>query len=1034
MYYPKNAESSLPDSLFQSPTKEYRGAPFWAWNDELNKDELCRQIGELRDMGFGGFLMHPRSGLATPYLGKEFMELVKGCNEKAKQLDMSCWIYDEDRYPSGFAGGFVTKEKRFRLTRLRYTTDAACATLPTIYGNDGEDYLVAAFDIVLNDDGTMRSYNQVSQGHSPKGIIWYAVCEKEPPSGWYNGQSYVDIMDKEAVETFIQTTMPKYLAAVGSDFGGSVPAVFTDEPRHFRADPKAFSHGMEDMRIAWTPYFPESFQRAYGYDIIPHLPELIWQLPANAPSKARYHYHDHRAQRTVDAYMIPYRSWCKAHGIQLTGHLLGENNFSSQTSSVADHMRLYRHFDIPGMDLIMDLLQLNIAKQVQSIVHQEGREAMISELYGVTGWAYDFRHHKLQGDWQAALGVTIRTPHLSWYSMRGCAKRDYPGTFSYQSPWYKDYPYLEDHYARVNTAMTRGKPVVEIAVLHAVESNWLNFGPADLTGDIRNQLIGDFESTYKWLLYGNLDFDYISESCLPLQYRATPENTLQVGEMAYKTVIVSGMQTIRSSTVKVLTDFQNKGGKVLFLGAPPKYVDATVPNPEDPLYRLVKASMSVPFTKSDLLNALEPDRKVDIRLASGMRGEDWIYQLRSDGDDLWLFLATAVRPVTVGKKGTFPEMDGKTITLTLRGNWKPTLYDTLSGEIAPVPYAITPKGTQISARLYPYDSLLLKLEPTNASGSTEGRSLMAERRKPCRIIDYKIDVAVRRTEDNVVLLDMAQWSEDGETFLPADELRIIDHNLRRKYSFPKANGQDVQPWCIEKTPCTQFVWVKFTVNSETTADTRLAYEAADGIWLDGKEIPLTVNGYFTDRQIVTTPLPVLTPGKHEITVKVPFGKRESLENMFLLGDFDVRVRGIESMIMPPSRTLPFGDLSKMGMPFYGAAVEYELPFTLDKDANVLITAQNYKGALLNVKLDGTDAGRIVFAPYRLDLGKISKGTHTVTVTAVLTRHNCFASLHNVSNDVYMGGKYWSPKNDLYAYEYQTIPTGILQSPRLEICE
>ena len=156
--------------------------------------------------------------------------------------------------------------------------------------------------------------------------------------------------------------------------------------------------------------------------------------------------------------------------------------------------------------------------------------------------------------------------------------------------------------------------------------------------------------------------------------------------------------------------------------------------------------------------------------------------------------------------------------------------------------------------------------------------------------------------------------------------------------------------------------------------------------------------------------------------------------MFLLGDFDVRVCGIESSLLPPSRKLPFGDLSKMGMPFYGAAVEYELPFELEKDADVLITAQNYKGALLNVSLDGKPAGRIVFSPYRLELGRLSKGKHTVKVTAVLTRHNSFACLHNVSDDVYVGGKYWFPTGDLYAYEYQTVPTGILQSPRLEIYE
>ena len=79
---------------------------------------------------------------------------------------------------------------------------------------------------------------------------------------------------------------------------------------------------------------------------------------------------------------------------------------------------------------------------------------MLSELYGVTNWDFDFRGHKLQGDWQAALGVTVRVPHLTWTSMAGEAKRDYPASIGSQSPWYREYSYLEDHFARVTTAMT----------------------------------------------------------------------------------------------------------------------------------------------------------------------------------------------------------------------------------------------------------------------------------------------------------------------------------------------------------------------------------------------------------------------------------------------------------------------------------------------------------------------------------------------------------------------------------------------------
>ena len=67
MLYPRNLEKTLSDELFRNPTSEYRGTPFWAWNGELKEEELLRQRDVFKEMGFGGFHMHVRSGMATEY-------------------------------------------------------------------------------------------------------------------------------------------------------------------------------------------------------------------------------------------------------------------------------------------------------------------------------------------------------------------------------------------------------------------------------------------------------------------------------------------------------------------------------------------------------------------------------------------------------------------------------------------------------------------------------------------------------------------------------------------------------------------------------------------------------------------------------------------------------------------------------------------------------------------------------------------------------------------------------------------------------
>ena len=79
MLYKNNKTKELSMELFENPTKEYRGAPFWSWNAELCPERLREQIECFKEMGFGGFYMHPRSGMETEYLNEEYFSLVADC-------------------------------------------------------------------------------------------------------------------------------------------------------------------------------------------------------------------------------------------------------------------------------------------------------------------------------------------------------------------------------------------------------------------------------------------------------------------------------------------------------------------------------------------------------------------------------------------------------------------------------------------------------------------------------------------------------------------------------------------------------------------------------------------------------------------------------------------------------------------------------------------------------------------------------------------------------------------------------------------
>ncbi|MCQ2399807.1 MAG: hypothetical protein MJ072_04810, partial [Clostridia bacterium] len=439
------------------------------------------------------------------------------------------YLYDEDKWASGFAGGKVTKNKKYRQHFITFSSEKKKVVDTETALKTGELAFLSAYDIVLNGKREIVSYDRIGFDDEAKGEKYYAYFTTAKDDDWFNLQSYVDVMSKEAIDEFISITHERYKEKIGDEFGKAVPSIFTDEPQYHEFTRYATPFDGKEQFLPYTYDFTENFKAEHGYDILDRLPEILGEKESGEVSKARYDYIDFVTESFTCAFAKNIGAWCDNNGIKLTGHLMQEDNMTIQTGWIGEAMRAYRYFGIPGMDLLCNNLYLLTAKQVQSIVHQCGKEGMMSELYGVTNWNFDARGHKYQGDWQAALGVTLRVPHLSWVSMKGSAKRDYPASLNYQNAWYKEYSFIEDHFARVNTVLTRGKPVVKVAVVHPIETFWLHYGANSQTESVRSQLEERLNNLVKWLLYGFIDFDFISESDLE-KAQTSVGNKFTVGE------------------------------------------------------------------------------------------------------------------------------------------------------------------------------------------------------------------------------------------------------------------------------------------------------------------------------------------------------------------------------------------------------------------------------------------------------------------------------------------------------------------------
>lgn len=1028
--YAKNASASLSDALFQNPTSEYRGAPFWAWNCALDKEEMTRQINVMQKMGLGGYHMHVRTGLNTPYLTEDFMQYIKHCVREAEDRGMLAWLYDEDRWPSGAAGGLVTQDERFRARNVLFTAvpyeaeengQLGVGTSSASAQRTQNGRLLACYDVELNEDGSLSSYAVVSKDAPVKGTKWYAYLETAMPSGWFNNQTYVNTLDKKAIDRFIEITYGAYEKAIGDKMGGVVPAIFTDEPQFTHKVPLRYAKGKTDVILPWTDDLPDTFRAAYGEDLLAHLPQLVWNLPGGEASIIRYHYHDHVCERFTQAFADNCGAWCRAHNLMLTGHMMEEPTLRSQTAALGEAMRSYRGFDLPGIDMLCARFEYTTAKQAQSAVHQFGCEGMVSELYGVTNWDFDFRDHKLHGDWQAALGVTVRVQHLAWMSMKGEAKRDYPASINYQSPWWREYSLVEDHFARLNTALTRGTPCVRVGVIHPVESCWLHWGPEDASGEARERLDTMFQSVTEWLLFGMIDFDFISESLLPAQCERGGA-PLQVGEMAYDAIIVPGCETLRGTTLDRLEAFQQAGGRLIFVGEAPKWENA---RPSQRGENLFARSICVAAERSTLLSALQPVRVVEVRDESGNRTTNLIHQLRRDGDSLWLFIAHAKEPYNKDV------CTHHTVRLTLQGEYCPECYDTQTGVHDLMAHHHMNGKTEITVTLYDYDSLLLHLRPAvHCVGQGRARTAFAQGGQPITIPEL---VPITLDEPNALLLDRAEYALDGQAYQPMTELLRADNICREQLHWPGRQESFAQPWVVAAQTITHSVHLRFTVYSDVElSGVQLALEDADcvGIALNGQAVPNAVDGWYADRAIGCVSLPSVRKGKNTLELDVPFGRRTNIEWVYLVGDFGVRVQGSRATLTAPVRALGFSDVCAQGLPFYGGNITYHVPF-MANGGRVVMTCPHYRGAMLKVQVDDGKKIPIIYPPYTADFGELTAGEHVARITLFGHRRNAFGPIHLAdSKERWIGPNAWRSTGDCWSESYNLCPEGILSEPRL----
>ncbi len=605
--------------------------PFWMWNGRMDKGEVCRQIGLMAYSGVEAFVIHPREGLETPsYLSDQWFEMVKVAVEEARIRGMKVWLYDELNWPSGYAGGRLIEEDPTRCARhlLSMTVDTQ-GRESLRHSLSPLEQLVAAFALdgkggsseirpeLVTPPGANQQPTEQSETHSvaidnhnsttishsptpdilrtrstplrlpiPPGTVAVQIYISKPTSfsvTYKPGIRYTDLLDPEAVRLFISLTHERYLQYLHDYFGTVVLGFFTDEPGFYNN-----LHGCDPGTVPWTARFPDHFRELKGYDLLPRLGAL-WQPPVERDDdlesvRIRTDYFDALAERYRTSYFQQLRQWCRANGLQLIGHLLGEEDLLTTARSQGDFFRHFRHLDQAGVDLVGQVSEeqsVSVRLGASAALHL-GLGQLQSETFGIFGWGLTLQRMRYTTDWQAVRGLTRLIPHAFHYSMAGSRHRECPPSLFFQNCWWPHYPGFQAYGRRLFAALEQGRPEASVALFYPLTAVWaaLSAGPE---GEAAARSIdAAFRGLALALERAQIDFHILDAEMIG-RAEVEEHGLLALDQSRYSVLILPGCRALPAGMAEKLERFTDGGGLLAAAGALPEIELADTGGEMDPL-------------------------------------------------------------------------------------------------------------------------------------------------------------------------------------------------------------------------------------------------------------------------------------------------------------------------------------------------------------------------------------------------------------------------------------------------------------------
>ncbi|MEO8737887.1 MAG: glycosyl hydrolase [Edaphobacter sp.] len=620
---------------FKNPPASAKPMVRWWWfGTAVVKPEILRELQQMKADNIGGaelafvypqVLDDPAKGLKNlSFLSPEFLDNVHYARAEGRKLGLRIDVTLGSGWPYGGPATTLAEAAR-RLRVAEITLPANATTLPKLKLADGESIISVS---VVN--GEPKHWNGATATTLPPADTGHIAPAATPRTALFFIAGHTHQVVKRAsvgaegwvLDPFSHEAVATHLKAVGDPllkaFGATPPyAIFSDSLEAYGAD--------------WTPNLPAEFKKRRGYDLLPHLPELITGGTPEAEN-VRHDWGKTLTELVDENYLTQINNWAIAHHTKFRSQTYGQPavSFSSQ------RLAALPEGEGPQWRAFATLRWASSANHVfgNNVTSGETFTWLHSPVFRAT--PLDM---KAEADIDFVMGENQIVCHGWPYSAPQVGEPGWSlyaaAVFNDHNPWHPVMPDVARYIGGVSYLLRQGKPANQVAILLPTDDAWAAFTPSkDSVTAAMNQVITP--ELMSAILSAGYNIDYIDADAI---------NSVGLG--SHKILVLPPTDRIPATTLRKIQKFVAAGGKVISIGDAPSIspegkTTSEITNLSHQLFDGAKGS----FVPSDatLAAALHKAAAPDFQLTSN-NAEIGFIRRKLPTADIYFVANTSNRPI-----------------------------------------------------------------------------------------------------------------------------------------------------------------------------------------------------------------------------------------------------------------------------------------------------------------------------------------------------------------------------------------------------